>query len=98
MIKSRGRFCFQNKTTHGISLGVELSRKNIERNSATEDCVLRQIDFAHCARAWLRTHVIAAEFCSGSNRHFWGRDGRCELVPKLQLKKRLILPVLGFAG
>jgi len=87
MIECRGRFCFEDKTTHAIGIGGKLSRKNFERNLATENCILGQVHLTHCASAQVGADIVPSEFCTGSNRHFWGRGWECESVPKLQMNK-----------
>jgi hypothetical protein len=49
--------------------------------------LLGQVHLTPCARTQGRADIVATESCAGSNRHFWGRDGRCELVPKLEIRK-----------
>src|SRR5437870_8623530 len=71
MAQGRRRLSFANETLHPISVRGDVCGKNLQRDSAIEFGVLRQINFAHSARAEKREDFVMAEARAFVNRHFF---------------------------
>ena len=71
MAQGRRRLSFANETLHPISVRGDVRGKNLQRDSAIEFGVLRQINFAHSARAEKREDFVMAEARAFVNGHFF---------------------------
>ena len=58
MIQRCGRFCFAHEAVHSIAVRSDLRGQDLQRNFTIEFRVLRQIHFAHSARADLRADLV----------------------------------------
>ena len=61
MIQSRGTASLLLETTQPFAVFGEVSRQQFERHLATQNCILRQVDLTHAARAQRRQNSVAPD-------------------------------------
>ena len=64
MVERRSSLSFLHKAPHALLFQSNIGRKNLQRDLAIQFRVLREINFAHPARAELRDDFVRAKFCA----------------------------------
>jgi hypothetical protein len=77
MIQLRQHFRLALKTGEPFGIVHERFRQNFDGYFASELGVVRLIHSAHATRADLREDFVRAEFCAGSDYHYFFSTGEC---------------------